>query len=163
MKINDGSILSLDYNILKELFEKARISERKRVLHILRSSEKGEIPAILFNILFPGTYVRPHKHPLEDGKEICAPISGRMKVIIFNSTGSVKETYFLSATENVFIEIPANIYHTIIALEPSVLFELYFGKYSLTSYKEFAEWAPEENDSRVGSYLKRLVSDSENF
>jgi len=151
-----NEVLRLDFNVLKELFEKAKVSERKRALQVLRSSDKGEIPAVIFDILLPGTYVRPHRHPQEDGREIWILISGRMKATIFNEDGSIKENYFLSANETVFIEIPARTYHTIIAFEPSVLCELYFGRYDPSTYKEFGVWAPEENDSNVQEYLEKM-------
>ncbi|MBI2662470.1 cupin fold metalloprotein, WbuC family [Candidatus Woesearchaeota archaeon] len=156
MGINVSNILKLEPNILKELFEKAKISDRKRAFYLLRSSDKGEIPAVMFNVLLPGTYVRPHKHPMNDGREIVILILGKMKVIIFNDDGTFRESYILSSLDTVFVEIPAQTYHTIITLEPSVLCELYLGKYNPTTYREFAEWAPEENDMLMNDYLKKI-------
>lgn len=151
-----SNVLNLEPTILEDLFKRARLSERKRAFHVLRSSDKGEIPAIMFDVLLPGTYVRPHKHPMNDGREIWIPISGRMKVIIFNDDGTIKESYYLSSRENIFLETPSKTFHTVIALEPSVLCELYLGKYDPLTYKEFALWAPEEDNINYKAYLQSL-------
>jgi len=149
-------LLNLDPAILKELFKKAESSERKRANYILRSSNNGEIPAIMFNVLLPGTYLRPHRHPSEGGKDIWIPLSGRIKAIIFDESGNIYETYLLSTSEVAYLEIPPNTYHSLIVLEPAVLCELYMGVYNPTTYKEFASWAPPEENSNHQDYLNSL-------
>lgn len=149
-------ILHPSLNFLEELFQKAEKSERKRALSILRSSDKGEIPAIMFIASLPGTYLRPHRHPLNDGREILVALSGRMKIILFHEDGKIKETCPFSPAEVPLVELPAGIYHTVITLEPSAICELYLGIYDPATYKEFAPWAPPENDPAVADYLKKL-------
>jgi cupin fold WbuC family metalloprotein len=144
-------------DLLEKLIEKAEGSERKRALHIVRSSEKGEVPAIMFNALMPGTYIQPHQHPSKDGKEIWVPIRGLITGVIFDNAGQVKEHYHLSPRETTFIEIPAKTFHTAIATEPSVLCELYMGIFEQETYKSFASWAPEERSEQAVEYLDELV------
>ncbi|MEK6826511.1 MAG: WbuC family cupin fold metalloprotein, partial [Nanoarchaeota archaeon] len=116
---------------LEELVQKSRHSERKRALSLLRSSDKGEIPAVMFNCLQPGTYVQPHMHPNEDGKEIWIPQGGVIRAVLFDENGEVGKHFDIGLYKTAFLEILSRTYHTAIALEPdSIMCELYMGVYS---------------------------------
>ena len=154
----DRNIISADFSEIRGLIIKSRASERKRALHLVRSSHV-ENPGIMFNCLQPGTYVRPHMHPQEDGKEILIALQGSLKAVIFDTLGCVTKTYDISPQKTVFIEIPSKTYHSSVAMEKdSVVCELYLGYYREESYKSFAPWAPaEENKEEAGRYLEELL------
>ncbi len=144
---------------LESLIEKSKSAERKRALQLFRSSEHGEVPAIMYNAFQPGTYVQPHKHP-EDGKEIWIANRGTIRTILFDENGEITGHWDVSPSKIVYLEIPAQTYHTAIALEPdSMMCELYMDIYNPQTYKTFAPWAPSENDGEKvsGVYLSELI------
>jgi len=151
-------ILNIDKSTLAEIIEKSRISSRKRACHIVRSFKQG-IPAVMFNALQPGTYIRPHIHPVAEGTEILIPITGKSTAIIFDEKGKIKEKYELSKEKTNYLEIPSRTFHTVIALEPdSILCEIYMATHPEEEYKQFAAWSPEEGPL-ADEYLKKLIKE----
>lgn len=152
------NLLTISRSELEVLISKSLASPRKREFKCSRSSENGNIPGIILNVFQPGTYVRPHRHPMSDGKEIWIPIQGLIRAIIFDNDGNVADNFSISPSQNVYFEIPAGTYHSAIAEQPdSVLLELYQGIYNPTTYKAFPQWAPEEESPAADSYLSRLT------
>ena len=153
--------------LFKNLNLKARNSLRKREFVILRSSDSlDKIPTIMINSFQPGTYVIPHKHP-SDGREFYCILSGQLKVVIFDESGKIIQTYSINPKSTPMMEIPGNTYHSVIAeLPDSLIIELYFGVYNPETYKQFAKWAPMEdrkNYFKNKKYLRVLINNVNSF
>ena len=50
-------------------------------------------------------------------------------------------------------ELPVDTWHTLVALQPSILFELKEGPYHALSDKDFAAWAPAEGDPDCDDFV----------
>lgn len=109
-----------------------------------------------FNAIQPGSYVRVHRHADPPRWEAFVAISGRAAVLELGDDGTVLSRVELSPQgPDVAIEIPASTWHTVCALEPdTVLFEIKPGPYSPPADKDFAPWAPPENEPSA-----RLIAD----
>ena len=144
---------------IDQLVEESRISSRKRAFRLFRSSDKGELPAMMYNAMQLGTYVQPHRHP-SDGKEVWIAQRGIIRAILFDERGVVQEWHDVSVGGIAYIEIPPQTFHTAIPLVPdSVICELYLGIYRAETYKQGATWAPSEqaDPSVSAEYMGRLL------
>lgn len=141
------------------LINKSRTSPRKREAVALHPAEKRGTRCIV-NCIQPDSYVAPHLHPSQDGQEIWVPYQGRIALITFYGNGTVKDRVYLSRDEHNFVEIPERTFHTAVALsEDSIMYEFSEGPYVPSTYKEFATWAPSENDTkRAAEFLQILKS-----
>jgi len=83
-------------------------------------------------------------------------------VILFDEHGSITARYPLgteSAEGRLWgIDIAPGVWHTILARTPRVVcFEVKPGPWEPASDKEFAAWAPPENDPSAEAYCKSLL------
>ena len=73
---------------------------------------------------------------------------GEVAVLLFDDHGVVQERHELVAGGKLLgIEIPPGAWHTLVARQPTVLFELKQGPYNPLSDKDFASWAPAEGEA----------------
>ncbi len=87
-----------------------------------------------------------------------------MALVTFNESGDVvgvlrfgSERY--GARLAIGAEVPAHIWHTVVALEPgSVLLEIKAGPFDPDRPKDLAIWAPEEGTASAGQFLRQLIS-----
>jgi cupin fold WbuC family metalloprotein len=114
----------------------------------------------MLNALEPGTYIQPHKHENPDRFEVFLALRGKFAVIIFDETGTITDHIVLDPNMgNYGVEIPPKTYHTLIALESgSVAYEIKEGPYMPAIAKNFAPWAPTENDENAREYLHSLFT-----
>jgi cupin fold WbuC family metalloprotein len=118
----------------------------------------------LFNTIMPNSYIRPHRHSLDPKEECLIAIKGLFGLIIFTDEGLMESvTVFGSEkySEKLFLpfglELPAEAWHTVISLaDDSVLFEVKNGPFKPGIAKEFAPWAPAEDDEEAQEYLNEL-------
>ena len=112
----------------------------------------------LLNSIEPDSYVMPHRHldPTKDESIVC--LRGRLGIVVFGPSGEVDRNIALSpAGENVGVDIPHGVYHSVLALESgTVFFEAKAGPYVPLAGDEKAPWAPVEGDARVADYLAQL-------
>ena len=152
-KINDDTII--------KLIEKSRTSPRKRAPLALHPREKDGTRALL-NCIQPESYVQPHLHSSRYNREseIWVPIQGRIALVTFNSEGNTQEVYYLSKSPDdcTYLEIMPDTLHTAISLEAdSIMLEFSRGPYDPHTYKEFATWAPPEEETEAATtYLRNL-------
>ena len=139
------------------LIGKSRTSPRRRAAIALHPADKRGTRCIV-NCIQPDSYVAPHLHPSQDGQEIWIPYQGRIALITFDEPGEIKDKIYLSRGEHNFVEIPERTFHTAVALgEDSIMYEFSEGPYVQSTYKEFATWAPSEDDTeRAAEFLKGL-------
>jgi cupin fold WbuC family metalloprotein len=132
---------------LDELSRRAVCSARRRLNHNLHPSLDDPIQRF-FNLVEPGSYVRPHRHADPSRWELFVALRGRAVVLEFDGDGRVTGRCEISPEgPAVAVEIDGGTWHTVAALSPgTALFELKPGPYSPTSDKAFAAWAPPEGD-----------------
>jgi cupin fold WbuC family metalloprotein len=142
-----------DANSFKSLKNEADLSPRKRTLKKLHTSHDEELHTMI-NVLKKGTYIRPHKHSIKThwgeiikkGESFLA-LEGEGKIILFDDDGSITETIPMKDTEKSMVWIPANVYHTIVALSDYfIIFENKTGPWKENEDKFFHINFPDEND-----------------
>jgi len=88
-------------------------------------------------------------------------------VLIFNDDGAVTDRYRLgsesgsASPDDRFwgIDLPPGVWHTILArTERVVCFEVKPGPWKPTTDKDFAAWAPAENEPSAAAYGKALLA-----
>ena len=140
-------MIQIDKQLIRELFDKAAVSERKRMNFDLRTSPDDGGQRML-NALMPGTVIPLHRHPHSNETVIC--LSGKLVEIIYEEEDIAKDfpmgmdaqdvpsgrrftesaRYMLDPSLGNFgCVVPAGAWHTVEVLEPSVIFEAKDGKY----------------------------------
>jgi cupin fold WbuC family metalloprotein len=112
----------------------------------------------LLNAMEPESYIRPHRHldPLKD--ETFMIVRGKLGILIFDDTGTVKEKVLLDAEgEIIGADIPSGQFHAAVSLENgTIFFEAKAGPYVPLQENEKALWAPEEGSAGAGGYLAEM-------
>lgn len=117
----------------------------------------------LFNAIEPHSYIRPHRHASDPKDELLIAIRGAMALVTFDDHGAVTAVFRFGTERHgdgmaVGVEVTANIWHTVIALESGcVLLEVKAGPFDPSQPKDLALWAPEEGSVAAQGYLNRLV------
>ncbi len=116
--------------LLASLHEKAIKSERLRANYDLRNSADDTSQRML-NVLELGTEVPIHKHENTNETVIC--INGCLKWVFYEeSENGFRETssFRVCPKDGVYgIQVPIGVWHTVVVLEPSVIFEAKDGAY----------------------------------
>ena len=147
------------FALTDSLFEKgkcaSRESPRLRMIQPVQREQSAKVQRLL-NFLQPGTYIRPHCHPLNHATESVCLLSGHLEVLIFSPEGSICARHHLT-TMSPLIDIEPETWHGMIvhALD-TVIFEVKQGPYNPETDKEFAPWAPEEGSPEVNAFLNGL-------
>ena len=151
------SLRSITRFEIDDLIFRAKHSERKR--HIFRLHEHHEPVQRMVNAMVAGTYIQPHKHENPDKVELFNILKGSIAVLQFSATGDVEVVITLDATGATrIVDIPPRTFHTLIPLEPSAALEIIQGPYDENTHKQFATWAPKEDDPKASDYLMYLTS-----
>lgn len=155
MKIFDARYLDI-------LIDKAKGNPRLRQHCNIHQSHQ-DICQRLFNAIEPESYIRPHRHATDPKDELLIAIRGAMALVTFDDQGAVTAVFRFGTERHgcdmaVGAEVPGNIWHTVVALEPgSVLLEVKAGPFDPKRPKDFALWAPEEGSVAAQKYLNGLV------
>ena len=117
----------IDQNLLQELFEQAKASDRRRQNYDLRTNAQDGSQRML-NALLPGTEIPVHRHPKSNENVIL--LVGRLDEVFFDENGNETERIHLDPSiGNYGCVVPANVWHTIEVIEPSVIYEAKDGKF----------------------------------
>lgn len=148
----------INSSLLEGVIQQARTSPRLRKNYNFHPT-LDDILQRMLNALEPGTYIQPHKHENPDKVEAFILLTGKMLIIIFDETGNITHHTVLSRESGVCgIEIPARVWHSIIALETgTVVYEVKNGPYSPIDDKNFAPWAPKEGAPECEAYIHSLL------
>ena len=159
-------MIQIDKELIRELFDKAVVSERKRMNFDLRTSPDDGGQRML-NALMPGTVVPIHRHPMSNETVIC--LSGKLVEVIYEEEEIAKDfpmgmdaqdvplgkrfkesaRYMLDPSVGNFgYVVPAGAWHTVEVLEPSVIFEAKDGKYGEDGSETLADY---ENKAKASS------------
>jgi cupin fold WbuC family metalloprotein len=141
--------------MIAELLSRAAASPRKRMNLNLHAELTDPISRFL-NAGIVGTYVRPHRH--RSGKwELVSVLQGRCDLVIFTSEGVLENRVPLSSEGTGVAEIPGGDWHSVVFHAPAaVVLEVKAGPYEPWLDKEFASWAPPENDPAAASFVTWL-------
>lgn len=118
----------------------------------------------LFNAIEIGSYIRPHKHASDPRDEMLVAVRGQMALLSFDDDGGVVDvvrfgTEAFGDDLAVGVELPANRWHTVLALVPGcVLLEVKAGPFDPNQPKDLAPWAPEEGSVDAERYVQCLMS-----
>jgi cupin fold WbuC family metalloprotein len=137
------------------LLSRATASPRKRMNLNLHAELTDPIGRFL-NAGIAGTYVRPHRHRI--GKwELVSVLQGKFDLVIFTSDGVVRNRVALSPDGASVAEIPGGDWHSVVFHAPAaVVLEVKAGPYEPRFDKEFADWAPPEDDPAAALFVTWL-------
>ena len=120
-------MIKIDEKLINDLFDKAVVSDRKRMNYDLRTSPNDGSQRML-NALLPGSIVPIHRHP--NSNENVLLLCGKLVEVIYDAEGNETERIRLDPSEGNFgCVVPAGSWHTVEVLEPSVIYEAKDGKY----------------------------------
>lgn len=153
-------VFTSDY--LNELTTQAQDSPRKRQHRNIQESYADPCQR-LFNVIEPGSYIRPHMHAADPRDELLISVRGSMALVIFDEQGVTGVVRFgedgNGDTLTVGVEVPANTWHTVTALEPAcVLLGVKTGPFDPNQPKDLATWAPDEGGPDAKQYLEKFIS-----
>jgi cupin fold WbuC family metalloprotein len=148
-------------SLFERVAEQASASPRRRMNYNFHDGP-AENPHRFLNVLLRGTYVRPHRHAAPPKAETFVVLEGSADVILFDDGGEIVARYQLgenSPEGHLWgVDLAPNIWHTVVARsERVVCFEVKPGPWEPATDKDFAVWAPEENDPAAQRYLKTLL------
>jgi cupin fold WbuC family metalloprotein len=152
-----GDQFVLSSEVMEMGFKGSRASKRKRIILPIHRTQDARVQRML-NFLQPGTYIRPHMHPLDHATESLVLLKGSICFYRFSSEGDVQFSQVLKAgTANSVADIQPRVWHSFTVLEEdTVLFECKLGPYDENKDKIFAGWAPAENSEGVKKWLAVL-------
>lgn len=140
-----GPLFELSGEWIQNGIEGSRQSPRKRIILPIHREQDALVQRMI-NFLQPGTYIRPHKHPLPHATESLVLLKGAIRFFTFDDHGEIESDLVVSAEPLPgVLDIEPNTWHSFRVLKPdTVLFECKKGPYDAGTDKIFAEWAPEE-------------------
>lgn len=153
-----GDLFTLSNKMMMKGLEASRQSERLRMILPVHRKQEAEVQRIV-NFLQPGTYIRPHLHPLPHATESIVLLQGKIRFFTFNDAGTIMTDQLL-ASEPVpsVIDIEPGVWHSFLVLkEDTMLFECKKGPYNSKTDKEFAEWAPAEGSPECNTWMNQLM------
>lgn len=160
----DAPHFVLGEEVLEEGKRASMQSQRKRIILPIHRRQEARVQRML-NFLQPGTYIRPHKHPVEHAIESIYVHEGAIDFVIFDDAGATEHVEKLRAkSPRCLIDIEPGIWHTFLVRdEDTVLFETKKGPYDAQTDKAFAEWAPPEESDEVPDFMERLDASIRKF
>lgn len=137
----------IDNGMMEELLRKAAVAERRRTNYDLRGSAEDGSQRML-NALMPDTVVPVHRHQTTPETVVC--LMGEVEEVFYevveefvrDDRGDVLRRRSLREVERhrlaplssgsaaCGIQVPAGVWHTLVALKPSVIIEFKDGKYA---------------------------------
>ena len=150
----------IDTKLLDEVCLQAEKSPRLRMNYNFHQDESEPVNRLL-NAMHPGTYFPPHRHLNPDKDESFLVLRGRLMTFLFDEEGNLTDKIEVDPLKGVHgMEIPANIWHTFIVLEPdTVVYEIKEGPYVPLAPENIAPWAPDSsNQEAIRQYMSELES-----
>jgi len=156
-----GDLFQLSEEAIEHGLSESRKSDRKRIILPIHREQDAQVQRMI-NFLQPGTYIRPHKHPLDHASEFLVLIQGSIRFYTFDENGAVLTKNELHAKPlSGIIDIEPRVWHSFIVLEEdTILFECKMGPYNTETDKIFAEWSPEEGSDDVKKWMENLTTNN---
>ncbi len=148
----------IENSLIETAVELSKQSPRKRIISPLHKSDSDTLHR-MFNVVQPGSYIRPHSHETDQKAESIVVLRGGICFITFDTEGNILSHNNLYANTDVFgVDLEPTVIHSFYALEEdTVVFEVKPGPYIKKQDKGFASWSPEENTPEAELYLKQLI------
>lgn len=162
----ETKIQTITWSILDDLLVQARQVERRRAIRCLHAGDWEHAHRML-NALTVGTYVRPHRHLDKQNGEGFLLLCGMLVVLIFDEAGCVdfsRSQLLSSCSGNLGMDISPGVWHSLVALEDSVIYEVKgqpAGGYVPERDKDFAPWSPEESALEAADYVRALETQAQ--
>ncbi len=148
----------IDAVAIDALVGRARVAPRLRQNLNLHPRLDDPIQRFL-NAGEPGTYIRPHRHR-PDRWEMVAVMRGRIDTMLFDDKGVITDRFVMEPGNGV-IELPGGTWHSFVfALPGTVAIEIKPGPYDAALDKQFADWAPREEDADAARCAAWIASAS---
>ena len=153
-----GDFFQLTDVIVEQGLASSRTSDRLRMIYPVQRSQDAEVQRLI-NFLQPGTYIRPHKHPMPHATESIVLLKGAIRFFTFNGDGEIiTDDKLTTAPIPDLVDIEPGTWHSFLVLEPdTMIFECKKGPYNAETDKEFASWAPEEGAKVVTEFMEKLA------
>ena len=120
-------MIAIDKTLISNLLAQAASNPRLRQNYDLRSSSEDGSQRML-NALQPGTVVPIHRHPRSN--ESIVLLCGKAEEIFYDGEGRETERLLMDPDAGSYgCVVPAGSWHTIVALEPTVIMEVKDGRY----------------------------------
>ncbi|MGM0460315.1 MAG: WbuC family cupin fold metalloprotein [Bacteroidota bacterium] len=154
----EGPFFQLSQEMIREGLKESRSSARGRMILPIHRKQEAEVQRLI-NFLQPGTYIRPHKHPMPHASESIILLQGSIRFFTFDGSGKVlTDNNLTSKPIPDVIDIEPGTWHSFLVLEPdSIIFECKKGPYDAETDKEFAPWAPDESDNKAIEFMENLA------
>ncbi len=150
-----GDVFFLENSLIGEGRKASRTSHRKRMILPVQRTQEAKVQRLL-NFLQPGTYIRPHCHPLPHATESVCLLAGHLEVLIFDPDGQIIDRHHLTSAHPL-IDLEPGTWHGMLVHEPdTIIFEVKQGPYNPDTDKEFATWSPSEDSPDVANFLDSL-------
>lgn len=154
---------------LEPLVEKAKTELRQRWGVPFSPREEPDVRPMI-NVMFPSTYVQPHRHKL---KELWSFVAGTAYVIHFDNSGNITRAERATGEARSLVTNPIGVYHSIIiprGQKYAAMQEYMMGPHDQENYKTVPEWAPAElidrntlNNPAALEYLAEMESKVASF
>lgn len=153
-----GARFRLTEELIRKGIEASGKSERLRIILPVHRTQDAIVQRLI-NFLQPGTYIRPHKHPLNHASESIVMLQGEIRFFTFDDQGVVNSAEKISSSPIPgVVDIEPGVWHSFLVLEKdTILFECKKGPYNAKTDKEFAKWAPAEGDPESKKWMKKLA------
>ena len=150
-------MIKISSEFVQERIDVAKNDQRQRSIFNFHESSEDLLQRMV-NALEPGTYVQPHKHEKPPKREVFIILTGSAVVIEFSEEGGIADHVVLKPGNNFGVEILPGIWHSLIPLQPgTVLYEVKDGPYDPSNDKQFAPWAPAEDDPQAPDFNEQLL------
>ncbi len=149
-----GDLFELTDELVEKGLKASRESKRLRMILPLHRTQEAKVQRML-NFMQPGTYVRPHLHPLVHAVESIVLLSGSIRFFTFDDEGNIKTMADVSPSPVPgVVDIEPKVWHSFLVLEQdTILFEAKKGPYNAEKDKTFAPWSPAEESPEVAGWL----------
>lgn len=152
-----GDLFQLSEQMIESGLRESRNSDRKRIILPIHRQQDAKVQRMI-NFLQPGTYIRPHKHPLDHASESLVIIQGSIRFYTFDDDGKVSTIHKVNSKPLPgVVDIEPLVWHSFIVLEENtILFECKKGPYDAETDKIFADWSPEEGSNKVKEWMENF-------
>ncbi len=152
-------MIRINEELFSRVIQESKISPRKRKNYNFHT-EAADTMQRMLNVLQKGSYVHPHKHENPDKREVFILLKGKILVVEFTDAGEIMRHCLLDVEKGEYgVELAPCIYHAIYALEAdSIVYELKDGPYDVSDDKNFAPWAPSEDESELAKeFINKII------
>jgi cupin fold WbuC family metalloprotein len=154
---DEGPVERINDAMMDALAVEATRAARKRSNRNFHSDYADPINRML-NAMEPEAYFPPHRHDAPPKREIFIILRGKVLVVEYADGGGITDYTVISRDAgDAGVEIAPGVWHSIIPLEASVVFEVKDGPYDRDTDKSFAPWAPAEGSPGARQFTESIL------